>query len=209
VLFPRCLWGRPPGVGAGPRGARRFPRWPMRAGMCACAARSAALWTPFLGDPSRRDWGPLRFPWSFVWWGLSLLFWGGRSGGLGENLKPGRLGVPGGSGFPPSAFPDWSPLLNVYSCSRAVVFLTSTTLLFEGLRSGKRRRHGASTLVQAAGGTEPEPQGTVPAPRALCCAVVVRRVYGSCVGQQIRCNPGNPRFQSRLCRYDSDDGLFH
>jgi hypothetical protein len=38
----------------------------------------------------------------------------------------------GGSGFSPSAFPDWSPLLPVYSRSRAVVFPTSPSVLLGG-----------------------------------------------------------------------------
>jgi hypothetical protein len=57
----------------------------------------------------------------------------------------------GGSGFSPSAFPDWSPLLSVYSCSRAVVFPTSLSCLVEGVRSGTRRRRGASASAQAGG----------------------------------------------------------
>jgi hypothetical protein len=69
----------------------------------------------------------------------------------------------GGSGCSPSAFPDWSPLLSVYSCSRAVVFLTSLSLLCEGVRSGTRRRRGASASAQAGGGTGPETRRTAPA----------------------------------------------
>ena len=59
--------------------------------------------------------------------------WGGRNGGLGENLEPGRgFRGRGGSGFSPSAFPDWSPLLHVYSRSRAVVFPTSPSCSMRG-----------------------------------------------------------------------------
>jgi hypothetical protein len=38
----------------------------------------------------------------------------------------------GGSGFPPSAFPDWSPLLAVYSRSTDVVFPTSPSACWGG-----------------------------------------------------------------------------
>jgi hypothetical protein len=64
--------------------------------------------------------------------GVRHVFWGGRKGGLGENLEPGDLGCSGGSGFSPSAFPDWSPLLPVYSRSRAVVFPTSPSCSLGG-----------------------------------------------------------------------------
>ena len=82
-----------------------------------------------------------------VWgtWNRAVFFWGR-----------------GGSGFP-SAFPDWSPLLSVYSCSRDVVFLTSVSRLCEGVRSGTRRRRGASASAQAGGGTGPETRRTAPA----------------------------------------------
>ena len=90
-------------------------------------------------------------------------FFGGRQEGSGE---PGTGAVffrgRGGSEFP-SAFPDWSPLLSVYSCSRAIVFLTSLCLLFEGVRSGTRRRRGASASAQAGGGIGPETRRTAPA----------------------------------------------
>jgi hypothetical protein len=76
----------------------------------------------------------------------------------------------GGSGFSPSAFPDWSPLLSVYSCSRAVVFPTSLSCLVEGVRSGTWRRRGASASAQAGGGTGPETRRIAPARAggALC-----------------------------------------
>jgi hypothetical protein len=98
---------------------------------------------------------------------------GGRNGGLGENLEPGDLGCSGGSGFPPSAFPDWSPLLPVYSCSRAVPDLG--LLLFEGVRSGTRRRRGGSAPAQAGGGTETETPRTAPAHAGAV-------LYGGCAG---------------------------
>ena len=114
--------------------------------------------------------------------GVCRCFGGGRNGGLGENLEPGRdFAGPGGFRVFPSAFPDWSPLLSVYSCSRAVVFPTSTTLLFERLRSGTRRRRAASASAQAAGGTGPGTRRTAPtrAGAALygACAVSMRGPY--------------------------------
>jgi hypothetical protein len=111
---------------------------------------------------------------------VGSVVWGGRNGGPGGNLEPGRdFAGPGGSGFPPSAFPDWSPLLSVYSCSRDVVFLTSTTLLCEGLRSGTWRRRGTSTSVQAAGGTGPE---TPARPGAALHCHCAGRVAELCAG---------------------------
>jgi hypothetical protein len=53
-----------------------------------------------------------------------------------------------------------------------------------GVRSGKRRRHGASTSVQAAGGIEPKPRRAAPAPAGAAlsgrcwCAATVRPEYG-------------------------------
>jgi len=118
--------------------------------------------------------GAVHLPCSFARRGPSLFSGGGRRG-LG-NLEPGPCfsGAGGGSGFT-SAFPDWSPLLSVYSCSRAVVFLTSTTLLFEGLRSGTRRRRGASASAQAGGETGPETRRTAPARAG-------RSLYAHCPG---------------------------
>jgi len=88
----------------------------------------------------------------------------------------------GGFGFSPSAFPDWSSLLSVYSWSRAVVFLTSPSCLVEGVRSGTRRRRGASASAQAGGETGPETQRTAPerAGAALYgrCARSVRGLSG-------------------------------
>ena len=142
-----------------------------RGAACARAARSAALWTLFLSDLVRRDRGPRSFHGHWCG-GVRRCFWGSRMGVWGKTWT-GPLGVPGGSGFPPSAFPDWSPLLSVYSCSRAVVFLTSLCLLFEGVRSGTRRRRGASASAQAAGGTETETRRAVPARAGAA-------LYGQC-----------------------------
>ena len=122
------------------------------------------------------------FPRSWVRWGPSLSLGEAGMGVWGKTwnravILRGR----GGSGFSPSAFPDWSPLLSVYSCSRAVVFPTSTTLLFEGLRSGTRRRRGASASAQAGGGTGPETRRTVPAHAGAV-------LYGQCAAaEQVVC----------------------
>jgi hypothetical protein len=87
--------------------------------------------------------------------------------------------VIGAAGSPFSAVPDWSPLVSVYSRSRDGVSLTSvTSRQGVGVRSGKRRRHAASTSVQAAGGIEPKPRRAAPerANAVLCvrCSFVVR-----------------------------------
>ena len=61
------------------------------------------------------------------------------------------------------------------------MFPTSTTLLFEGLRSGTRRRRGASASAQAAGGTGPETRRTAPAHAGAV-------LYGECaVGVRVQC----------------------
>jgi hypothetical protein len=85
----------------------------------------------------RREPRCLHFPRSFTRRDLSYR---GEAGGVWGTWNRGRVfpGGGGGSGFP-SAFPDWSPLLSVYSQSRAVVFLTSPSCLVEGVRSGTRR----------------------------------------------------------------------
>ena len=91
----------------------------------------------------------------------SVHFWGGRKGGLGGNLEPGRLGRSGGPGFPPVIFNHPSPAafsLTEQSCSVPDLAL----LLFEGARSGTRRRRGANALAQAGGGTETETRRTAP-----------------------------------------------
>ena len=114
----------------------------------------------------------VHFPRSFARWGPSLFSGGGRRG-LG-NLEPGPCfsGAGGGSGFP-SAFPDWSLLLSVHSCSRAVVFLTSPSCLVEGVRSGTRRRRAAGASAQAAGGPGRERGAQLPHARALRCTASV------------------------------------
>jgi hypothetical protein len=61
-----------------------------------------------------------------------------------------------------------------WSCSRAVVFLTSLSCLVEGVRPGTRRRRGASIFVQAAGGTGMETRRAVPAHAGVA-------LYGVCV----------------------------
>ena len=107
--------------------------------------------------------------------GVRRCFLGRQEWGSGGKPGTGPFGGPGGSGFSPSAFPDWSPLLSVYSCSRAVVFLTSLSCLVEGVRSGTRRRRGASASAQAAGGTGPETRRTAP-------ALAGAALYGQCAG---------------------------
>ncbi len=77
--------------------------------------------------------------------------------------------VMGAAGPPSGAFPDWSSLLSVHSQSRAVVFPTSPTCLVEGVRSGTRRRRGAGTSVQAAGGPGRERSAQRPHARAGRC----------------------------------------
>ena len=90
------------------------------------AARSTAPWISFLGDRHGGGRGPFRFPRSLVRRGPSLLFGEAGMGVWGKTWNRAVvLRGRGGSGFSPSAFPDWSPLLSVYSRSRAVVFLTS------------------------------------------------------------------------------------
>jgi hypothetical protein len=85
----------------------------------------------------------------------------------------------GGSGFSPSAFPDWSPLLPVYSCSRAVPDLA--LCLVGGVRSGTWRRRGASASAQAGGGTETETHRAAP-------AHVGAALYGRCApGVRLPC----------------------
>ena len=105
----------------------------------------------------------------------SVVVLGGRKGGLGGNLEPGR-GFPGPGGFQvsPQCVSGLVPLLSVYSCSRAVVFLTSPSLLCERVRSGTRRRRAASASAQAAGRTG---TGTRrPHTRALRCRADSRNV---------------------------------
>ena len=115
--------------------------------------------------------GAVHFPRSFVRRSVSL------GGGVWGTWNRGRglAGGGGGSGFP-RAFPDWSSLVSVYSRSRAVVFPTSPSLLFEGVRSGAQRRRGASASAQAAGGTGPGTRRAAPAHAGVA-------LYGHCVGR--------------------------
>jgi hypothetical protein len=72
-------------------------------------------------------------------------------GGLGGDLGTGPLGVLGGvPGFPQFFQSPFPCCLLLTEQSRSVPDLA--LLLFEGVRSGTRRRRGASTSVQAAGG---------------------------------------------------------
>ena len=103
---------------------------------------------------------------------------GRQEWGSGENLEPGRgFPGPGGSGFSPSAFPDWSPLLPVYSWSRAEL-LPDLALGFPRGEGEVRKTEAARSERASAGrrGTETETRRTAPAhTRALC-------LYGQCVG---------------------------
>ena len=117
--------------------------------------------------------------------GVRRCSWGGRSRGLGENLEPGRDFVgPGGFRVLPQCVSGLAPLLSVYSCSRAVVFPTSTTLLFEGLRSGTRRRRGASASAQAGGGPGRNRGAQRPHVRALRCAGPARPISPWCADRE-------------------------
>jgi hypothetical protein len=119
--------------------------------------------------------GAVHLPRSFTRW--ILPFRGEVRRGLG-NLEPGPCfpGGGGGSGFP-SAFQDWSSLLSVYSWSRAVVFPTSPSLLFEGVRSGTRRRRGPGTSAQATRRLGQERGAQCPYARALRCAACVPQLF--------------------------------
>ena len=171
-----------PGFGGFPGFPRRFAvSWSGRCGavLVACAVRFPGHWR-----------GALR------------LSGGGRNGGVwGKTWNRavvfrGR----GGSGFSPSAFPDWSSLLPVYSWSRACSVPDLALLLYEGVRSGRRRRRGASASAQAGGGTETETQRTAPAHAG---AVLVRRVYLFCAAgvrsrQILRMPPSAASYRSKL-----------
>ena len=79
---------------------------------------------------------------------------GEAGGGSGGTSEPGRLGCSGGFRGSPQCFSIiLSPaafLLTEQSCSVPDLAL----LLFEGVRSGTRRRRGPSTSAQAAGGPD-------------------------------------------------------
>ncbi len=100
---------------------------------------------------------PLRFP--RLWVRRAVSCWGGRNGGLGENLKPGGSGCSGGSGFSPRAFPDWSPLLLVVS--RDGVFPTSPSRACWGVRPGTWRWRGGRQPPQIPGPPSRPPAGAV------------------------------------------------
>ena len=110
-----------------------------------CRAEHGALGT-FLGH---WRWFCLHFPRSFVRRAAPCCFAASSViGAVGFCLQCGSGLVPPGV---------W------YSRSRDGGSLTSvTSRLGVGVRSGKRRRHAASTSVQAAGGIEPEPQRAAP-----------------------------------------------
>ena len=100
----------------------------------------------------------------------------------GKTWSRAAWGAPGGSGLSLSAFPDWFPLLTVYSRSRAELVPDLATMQVVGVRSGTRRRRGASPSGQAGGGTEPETQRAAPARAGAALyghyAGYARGVYG-------------------------------
>jgi hypothetical protein len=106
---------------------------------------------------------------------------GGRNGGLGENLEPGDLGCSGGSGFPPSAFPDWSSLLAVYSRSRDVVFPTSPSACW----GGEVRNTEAARCERVSAGSRGDRDGNAAhsaRTRGRCaCADNARGMLAGCV----------------------------
>ena len=146
-----------------PRDACRLPR---AAGMAryTSAARSAAVSrSAGAGRYGRVPRGarlPVRFS-SVMGAAGSVVVFGEGGGVWGTWNRAVFCGAGGVPGFP-VRFRIGPPLLSVYSCSRAVVFLTSLSLLCEGVRSGTRRRRGTSALAQAGGGTEPESRRTSP-----------------------------------------------
>jgi hypothetical protein len=82
--------------------------------------------------------------------GTTVACRGGRKGGLGGNLEPGRVfRGRGGSGFPPSQF-RIVPLLQ-FVRSGVGGILTSPSCLVEGVRSGSRRRNAATASVLVEG----------------------------------------------------------
>jgi hypothetical protein len=151
---------------AGAPGSREMPRvsaapcapTPVKCGGCACTFRGHSrgeLPWGFSGEARKGVWGEPR---------NRAVVLRGR----------------GGSRVPPSGFDFAFPLLPVYSCSTAGVFPTSLSLLCEGVRSGTRRRHGASASAQA-GGVPRRSRGTQrPHQRAGRCAVRVRPLAGQC-----------------------------
>jgi len=94
-----------------------------------------------------------------------------EAGGVWGNLEPGPWFSEGGggSGFPQCVSVLVFPVACLLAEQRCSVPDLSL-LLFEGLRSGTRRRRGASTSVQAAGETGTETRRAAPAPsgEALC-----------------------------------------
>jgi hypothetical protein len=172
--------GEPGNRGLGVSGFSRclhLPPAESRGAVCAyCRAQRGALCT-FHGHPR---WFCLHFPRSFVWRPApialhlprSLVWWDPRQCGSGL--------------VPPGVW---------YSRSRDGGSPTSvTSRLGVGVRLGKRKRHAASTSVQAAGGIEPGPRRTAPAPAGTAmysqCAGNVAKLCGisaaRCPGRNLR-----------------------
>jgi hypothetical protein len=123
---------------------------------------------------------PILLASSLVIGAASSVVLGRQEWGLGKTWNRAVVFQGRGSGFSPSAFPDWSPLLPVYSRSRAAVFPTSPSCSIGGVRPGTWRRRGASASAQAEGEPRRKRGARRPRVRALCCAV--RGVYGCCIG---------------------------
>ena len=112
---------------------------------------------------------------------------------------PGAGGVPGS---PPVRFRSGPPCYLFTRSSRAVVFLTSPTCLVEGVRSGTRRRRGASASAQAGGGPGRKRGAQRPHARALRCAAIVRVLTGgSVVHRACPAHHRPPGLRARAARF--------
>jgi hypothetical protein len=129
-------------------------------------------------------------------------FRGGRKGGLGGNLEPGRdFPGPGGFRVSPQSNSELFPLL-LFVRSGVGGILTSPSCLVEGVRSGSRRRNAATASAQAGGGAEPKSRRAAPCGRALRCAASMQGMPGVFAGGRAapgdRNGPCGPAAQ--LCR---------
>jgi len=122
---------------------------------------------------------------------------GRQERGSGGKPGTGRLGALGGFRVSPSAFPDWSPLLPVYSRSRAVVFPTSPSCSMRGEHGGGAER---ARQRRQEGGPRRKRSAQRPHLRALCCTASVRAACEACAGRSA-CRRGSCRFLDRGRRY--------
>jgi Domain of unknown function (DUF397) len=133
-------------------------------------------------------------------------FWGGRKGVWGETWNRAAWGARGGSGFPPSDFQSPFPcclLLTEQSWSVPDLAL----LLFEGVRSGTRRRRGPGTSPQAARGTGQGTRRTVPAPTGtVLYGRWAGRVAGLCGAGGARCSERGARLTTHADRRSTSAG---